>query len=84
MLRPADAWCGIVRSFLQLTEEDYWLQYSFNRTVPNFVIQAGCPDTDEGFAYCEHLLAPEIRLPSFRCTETARVCTIQLLSQQSC
>lgn len=58
---------GPSRSFVQLCEEGYWQDYSFNRVVKDFVIQAGCPDTPEGFAYCEHLLAPEIRLPDIKC-----------------
>jgi peptidyl-prolyl cis-trans isomerase B (cyclophilin B) len=49
------------RAFLDLTREDYWRDFSFNRVIPGFVAQAGCPDTAEGFAYCPHLLAPEIR-----------------------
>ena len=59
-------------SFLALIEEGYWDDYCFNRVVPNFVAQAGCPDTAEGFGYCVHLLEPEIRPgPAFRHTRGA-------------
>ena len=59
-------------SFLALIEEGYWDDYCFNRVVQNFVAQAGCPDTEEGFGYCVHLLEPEIRPgPAFRHTRGA-------------
>jgi len=46
-------------SFIQLAEAGYWDSLSFNRVIPNFVAQGGCPDTEEGFKDPEYLLAPE-------------------------
>lgn len=46
-------------AFLELASEGYYDDYSFNRVIPNFVAQGGCPDTPEGFAYSVHLLEPE-------------------------
>jgi len=46
-------------SFIQLAEGGYWDSLTFNRVVPNFVAQGGCPDTEEGFNDPEYLLAPE-------------------------
>jgi peptidyl-prolyl cis-trans isomerase B (cyclophilin B) len=47
-------------SFIQLATAGYWDSLSFNRVIPDFVAQAGCPDTDEGFTDPEYLLKPEI------------------------
>ena len=49
-------------SFIQLANADYWDTYTFNRVVPNFVIQGGCPDTEEGFTDSTYLLKPEFVL----------------------
>lgn len=46
-------------AFIELADEQYWNDYTFNRVIDNFVAQGGCPDTPEGFAYSVHLLAPE-------------------------
>lgn len=46
-------------AFLRLARAGYWDSLSFNRIVPGFVIQGGCPDTPEGFAGSPHLLDPE-------------------------
>jgi peptidyl-prolyl cis-trans isomerase B (cyclophilin B) len=46
-------------SFIQLSTAGYWDSLTFNRVIPNFVAQAGCPDTEEGFNDPEYLLAPE-------------------------
>ncbi|WP_420386428.1 peptidylprolyl isomerase [Roseivirga sp.] len=46
-------------AFLELAEEGYYDDYTFNRVIENFVAQGGCPDTPEGFAYSVHLLEPE-------------------------
>ena len=46
-------------AFLELAQEGYWDDYTFNRVIDNFVAQGGCPDTKEGFAYSIHLLEPE-------------------------
>lgn len=46
-------------AFLELAKEGYFNDYSFNRVIPDFVAQGGCPDTPEGFAYSVHLLEPE-------------------------
>lgn len=46
-------------AFIELAQEGYWNDYTFNRVIDNFVAQGGCPDTPEGFAYSVHLLEPE-------------------------
>lgn len=46
-------------SFIQLAKAGYWDSLSFNRVIPNFVAQGGCPDTEAGFTDPEYLLAPE-------------------------
>lgn len=46
-------------SFTQLANDGYWDNYTFNRVIPNFVAQGGCPDTPEGFNDPEYLLEPE-------------------------
>lgn len=48
------------KSFMQLANNGYWDSLTFNRVIPNFVAQGGCPDTPEGFNDPEYLLAPEI------------------------
>ncbi|WP_298779678.1 peptidylprolyl isomerase [uncultured Polaribacter sp.] len=46
-------------SFTQLANDGYWDNYTFNRVIPDFVAQGGCPDTPEGFNDPEYLLEPE-------------------------
>jgi len=46
-------------SFIQLAEAGYWDSLTFNRVIPGFVAQGGCPDTPEGFTDPEYLLEPE-------------------------
>lgn len=46
-------------SFIELAQKGYWDSLTFNRVIPNFVNQGGCPDTEEGFNDPEYLLAPE-------------------------
>lgn len=46
-------------SFIQLAESGYWDSLTFNRVIPNFVAQGGCPDTPEGFTDPAYLLDPE-------------------------
>lgn len=46
-------------SFIQLAEDGYWDSLTFNRVIPNFVAQGGCPDTEAGFNDPEYLLEPE-------------------------
>ncbi|WP_156810120.1 peptidylprolyl isomerase [Nitritalea halalkaliphila] len=48
-------------SFIALASAGYWDSLSFNRVIPNFVAQAGCPDTPQGFNDPEYLLDPEIK-----------------------
>ncbi|WP_296703965.1 peptidylprolyl isomerase [Algoriphagus sp.] len=48
-------------SFIELATAGYWDTLTFNRVIPNFVNQGGCPDTEEGFNDPEYLLAPEIK-----------------------
>lgn len=47
-------------SFLQLAKSHYRDSLTFNRVIPDFVIQGGCPDTEQGFKDPEYLLKPEI------------------------
>ena len=47
------------QSFIELAEAGYWDSLTFNRVIPDFVAQGGCPDTEEGFNDPEYLLAPE-------------------------
>lgn len=46
-------------SFIALANTGYWDSLTFNRVIPNFVAQGGCPDTPEGFNDPEYLLEPE-------------------------
>lgn len=46
-------------SFIELAESGYWDSLTFNRVIPNFVAQGGCPDTEAGFKDPEYLLKPE-------------------------
>ncbi len=46
-------------SFIELANANYWDSLSFNRVIPDFVVQGGCPDTPEGFNDPEYLLNPE-------------------------
>lgn len=47
-------------SFIELAQNGYWDSLTFNRVIPNFVAQGGCPDTPAGFTDPEYLLEPEI------------------------
>jgi peptidyl-prolyl cis-trans isomerase B (cyclophilin B) len=46
-------------SFIELANNGYWDSFTFNRVIPDFVAQGGCPDTPEGFTDPEYLLEPE-------------------------
>lgn len=46
-------------SFIELANKGYWDSLSFNRVIPDFVVQGGCEDTPEGFNDPEYLLNPE-------------------------
>lgn len=46
-------------SFIQLANDGYWDSLTFNRVIPDFVAQGGCPDTPAGFTDSEYLLKPE-------------------------
>jgi len=46
-------------SFIELANNGYWDSLTFNRVIPNFVAQGGCPDTPAGFTDPEYLLEPE-------------------------
>lgn len=46
-------------SFIALADAHYWDSLTFNRVIPNFVAQGGCPDTPEGFSDSPYLLEPE-------------------------
>lgn len=47
------------KSFIALAQAGYWDSLTFNRVIPNFVAQGGCPDTPAGFTDPEYLLEPE-------------------------
>jgi peptidyl-prolyl cis-trans isomerase B (cyclophilin B) len=47
------------KSFIQLANDGYWDSLTFNRVIPDFVAQGGCPDTPDGFNDPEYLLEPE-------------------------
>lgn len=47
-------------SFLKLAKEGYWDSLTFNRVIPGFVAQGGCPDTPEGFADSPYLMDAEL------------------------
>jgi len=46
-------------SFIELATKKYWNNYTFNRVIPGFVAQCGCPDTKEGFSDSPYLIHPE-------------------------
>lgn len=46
-------------SFIQLARAGYFDSLTFNRVIPGFVVQGGCPDTEAGFTDPEYLLQPE-------------------------
>ena len=46
-------------SFIKLANESFWDSLTFNRVIEDFVIQGGCPDTEEGFSDSPYLLKPE-------------------------
>ncbi|MDQ2768536.1 MAG: peptidylprolyl isomerase [Gemmatimonadota bacterium] len=46
-------------SFIKLAASHYWDSLTFNRVIPNFVAQGGCPDTPAGFSGSPYLLSPE-------------------------
>lgn len=48
-------------SFITLAGQHYWDSLTFNRVIPNFVAQGGCPDTPEGFKGSPYNLAPEFQ-----------------------
>ncbi len=52
-------------SFMKLAGQHYWDSLTFNRVIPNFVAQGGCPDTPAGFSDSPYLLKPEFR-PNLR------------------
>ncbi len=47
------------KCFIEYAQLGYWDSSSFNRVIPNFVAQAGCPDTPEGFKDSTILIPPE-------------------------
>jgi peptidyl-prolyl cis-trans isomerase B (cyclophilin B) len=47
------------KSFIELAKAGYWDSLTFNRVIPNFVAQGGCPDTPDGFTDPNYLLKPE-------------------------
>jgi len=46
-------------SFITLAGQHYFDSLTFNRVIPNFVAQGGCPDTPAGFKDSPYNLAPE-------------------------
>jgi peptidyl-prolyl cis-trans isomerase B (cyclophilin B) len=47
-------------SFIGLAKQHYFDSLTFNRVIPNFVAQGGCPDTKEGFSASPYRLAAEL------------------------
>lgn len=47
------------RCFKEYARAGYWDSSTFNRVIPNFVAQGGCPDTDAGFTDSAILIPPE-------------------------
>jgi peptidyl-prolyl cis-trans isomerase B (cyclophilin B) len=45
--------------FIKKAKANYWQGSSFNRVIPNFVAQGGCPDTEQGFTDTAILIPPE-------------------------
>jgi len=45
--------------FIELANESYYNDFTFNRVVKNFVIQGGCPDSVQYFQDSPYLLDPE-------------------------
>ena len=45
--------------FIELANEAYYDDFTFNRVVKNFVIQGGCPDSVQYFENSPYLLDPE-------------------------
>jgi peptidyl-prolyl cis-trans isomerase B (cyclophilin B) len=45
--------------FIELANAGYWDSLTFNRVIPEFVAQGGCPDTEAGFTDPTYLLEPE-------------------------
>lgn len=46
-------------NFIRMANDGYWDTLTFNRVIPDFVAQAGCPDTPEGFTDTAMLMPPE-------------------------
>lgn len=45
--------------FIELAGEQHYNQFTFNRVIPNFVIQGGCPDEPQFFTDSPYLLDAE-------------------------
>lgn len=45
--------------FIELANDSYYNDFTFNRVVKNFVIQGGCPDSVQYFQDSPYLLDPE-------------------------
>lgn len=45
--------------FIELANENYYDDFTFNRVIKNFVIQGGCPDSVQYFENSPYLLDPE-------------------------
>ena len=48
------------KHFIDLAEQGYWDTLTFNRVIEDFVVQGGCPDTEQGFSDSPYLLDEEI------------------------
>lgn len=46
-------------SFIELVEDGFFDSLTINRVIDGFVIQGGCPDTEDGFSDSPHLIDPE-------------------------
>ena len=59
ILELSDATPRHKASFIALAKAGYWDSLSFNRVIPGFVAQGGCPDTPEGFSDIPYLMDGE-------------------------
>ncbi len=59
IIELSDATPNHKASFINLAKSGYWDSLSFNRVIPGFVAQGGCPDTPEGFSESPYLMDGE-------------------------
>ncbi|NQX82878.1 MAG: peptidylprolyl isomerase [Flavobacteriaceae bacterium] len=47
------------KEFITLANTGYYDEFCFNRVINNFVIQGGCPDTEQYFKDSPYIISPE-------------------------